>query len=137
MRAIAAAVASQRKAAAAGFDWSDPDETVKKLLEEIREFKDGNACERVEEVGDILFVTVSLARTTGIHPETALSSTNKKLSRRWAMMHRLASEQGQKLADLPLSDKKKLWQQAKSRIASAPMEQSPAGGIPKPAKAIE
>ena len=137
MRAIAAAVASQNKAAAAGFDWSDPDETVEKLLEEISEYQAGDASERKEEVGDILFVAVSLARTTGIHPETALSNANKKFSRRWAMMHRLASEQGQKLADLPLSDKKKLWQQAKSRIASPPTEQSPAREMPRPAKAAE
>ena len=62
MRAIAAAVANQRKAAAAGFDWSDPDETVEKLLEEIREYQAGEASDRMEEIGDILFVAVSLGR---------------------------------------------------------------------------
>lgn len=134
MRAIAAAVANQREAAA-GFDWSDHDEAVEKLLEEIREFQAGDASDRMEEVGDIPFVAVNLARTTGIHPETALSNANNKFARRWAVMHRLASEQGQKLADLPLSDKKKLWQQAKSRTEypprpqtdNQPAEQSPAG----------
>lgn len=123
MRAVAAAVANQRKAAAAGFDWCDPDEAVEKLLEEIDEFKSGDASERMEEVGDILFVAVSLARTAGIHPETALSNANNKFGRRWAMMHKLAAEQGQNLSALALPDKKKLWQQAKSRIASPPAGQ--------------
>ena len=121
MSAIADALICQRMAVDGGFDWRDADETVDKLQEEMNEFKNGGADARMEEAGDILFTAVSLARTAGIHPERALLNANQKFHRRWEAMEKLAAAQGQRIAALPLDEKKALWRQAK-RATTAPTD---------------
>jgi uncharacterized protein YabN with tetrapyrrole methylase and pyrophosphatase domain len=66
-----------------------------------------------DEVGDLLFVAVNLARFLKIDPEIALKKTNSKFSRRFRTMERLAREQGTTLARVPRPQLESLWDQAK------------------------
>lgn len=75
----------QVEAAAEGFDWSELSELWAKLEEEIGELKAAaNAAERREELGDLLFMAVNLARHLGVDAEAALTTANSKFCRRYA-----------------------------------------------------
>ena len=113
--AVANAWLTQSRAADAGFDWVDPDETLDKLLEEVVECRKAGAVGRREEVGDILYVAISLARTLNVDPKLALERANAKFERRWAAMERQAAAMQSSLADLPLHEKKRLWRVAKEQ----------------------
>ena len=112
--AVANALLTQRRAADAGFDWVDPDETLDKLIEEVDECRKAGAIGRRDEVGDILYVAISLARTLNVDPKLALERANAKFERRWAAMERQAAAMHSNLSDLPLAEKKRLWQVAKA-----------------------
>ncbi|MDD3762126.1 MAG: MazG nucleotide pyrophosphohydrolase domain-containing protein [Nevskiales bacterium] len=86
--AMEQALRLQRRAVAIGFDWRDIDEMWDKLLEEVDELREAVAgddpeCVR-EELGDVLFMVVNLARQLGVDPDVALSGTNAKFQGRFA-----------------------------------------------------
>jgi len=82
---IGAALQMQREAAAEGFDWRDPQGLWDKLAEEIDELKAAsNAAERTEELGDLLFMVLNIARHLDCDPVEALAATNRKFALRWA-----------------------------------------------------
>ncbi len=113
---LAEALRLQREAAQLGFDWRALDELWDKLAEEIGELREavslGPDAVR-DEVGDLLFMAVNLARHLGVDPVDALRSTNQKFTRRFAQV----------VGDLeklpPMGDPRRLeqmearWQQAK------------------------
>ena len=76
------------KAAGAGFDWENADQVIEKLDEELRELRvareGGDRAEMEDEIGDLLFVIVNLARFLKVDPEQALRKTNAKFRRRFA-----------------------------------------------------
>ena len=76
-----------KKAAKVGFDWENAGQIFDKLDEEAGELKkaieENNSEEISEEIGDLLFVVVNLARKLGVEPETALKKTNRKFRRRF------------------------------------------------------
>jgi uncharacterized protein YabN with tetrapyrrole methylase and pyrophosphatase domain len=73
-----------------------------------------------EEIGDVLFATVNLARFLKVDPEIALKRTNAKFSARFRQMERMAMASGRKLADVPREEMEAFWDQAKgSEKASA------------------
>ena len=76
-----------KKAAKVGFDWENAEQIFDKLDEEIGELKEAieanNEDEISEEIGDLLFVIVNLARKFGVEPETALKKTNRKFRQRF------------------------------------------------------
>lgn len=77
----------QRDAAAQGFDWNALEELWPKLFEEIAELQEaaGQGAERrLDELGDLLFMAVNLARHLGVDPAAALAAANAKFSRRYA-----------------------------------------------------
>jgi tetrapyrrole methylase family protein/MazG family protein len=78
----------QKKAAKAGFDWPDVSGQLAKTEEELGEVKEalnqGNQDHIFEEVGDLLFAAVNLARRAGVDPEFALDAANEKFIRRFA-----------------------------------------------------
>jgi uncharacterized protein YabN with tetrapyrrole methylase and pyrophosphatase domain len=82
--AIEAALQLQRNAAAEGFDWSDEEGLWLKLAEEIGELRAAaTPDERLEELGDLLFMVVNLARHLHSDPAAALRQANAKFERRW------------------------------------------------------
>jgi MazG family protein len=102
-----------RKAARAGFDWQDADGIFEKLREEMAEVrhalaeKDSKKAE--EELGDLLFAAVNLARFVQVDPEIALKKANAKFRRRFMEMEETASQNGRTFDGMPREDKESLW----------------------------
>ena len=106
-----------RKAAAAGFEWSDEQGVRAKVREEIAEFEaaEPGSPEAEMEFGDILFALVNWARWEHIDAESALRAATAKFRRRWAYMERAAWDSGREIADLSNSEQEALWAEAKSK----------------------
>jgi MazG family protein len=106
-----------KKAARTGFDWPDATGILEKVREEAAELQvelEGkNQAKVEEEVGDLLFAAVNLARFLKIDPEIALKNSNKKFVRRFHQMERAAKESGRRFQDVPLEEKESLWISAK------------------------
>lgn len=101
----------QKRAARTGFDWPDSDGAIAKIVEELDEVQGAaTQAEREEEVGDLLFAVVNLARHLKVDPEVALRAGNAKFDRRFRMMEAIA---GEAFAALSLDEKEMLWQRAK------------------------
>ena len=112
--ALSYAQSLQRRAARVGFDWPEIEGVVDKVIEEMHELKDASSAEgRVEEVGDILFTLVNLARWLNVDAEDALRLTNAKFKRRFQNMERLCAERGLVLKDLSLEQQEELWIESK------------------------
>jgi nucleoside triphosphate diphosphatase len=108
----------QERAARVGFDWPHEQPVIDKLLEEVdevrAEFANGRDQERLQdEIGDVLFVMVNLARHAGVDFSQAMRHANAKFERRFRSMEQLALEQGRSLAQQDLAEQEALWQQAK------------------------
>lgn len=104
-----------RKAVSAGFEWETLDDVWDKVHEEIDELKavEPGSPEAADEIGDVLFTVVNLARKQGIDAETALRGTCEKFRSRWSAMEEAAEGQGREVGDLSLAEQEALWQQAK------------------------
>lgn len=106
-----------RRAARIGFDWEKVEGVIDKMNEEAGELrqalhaKDGKKTE--EEMGDLLFAAVNLARFLHIDPEIALKKANAKFSARFRRMEELAANSGAALADVPREQMEELWEAAK------------------------
>lgn len=107
----------QKRAARTGFDWTDPKDIFNKLEEEIgevREAIDEQDPEHIEEeLGDLLFVAVNLARRLNVDPEIALRKANDKFERRFRAMEQRADGRESGFATLSLDDQEALWQAVK------------------------
>jgi MazG family protein len=119
-RALPALVEGQKlasRAAGAGFDWQNADQVLEKLHEELAEFdaarQAGNAAELENELGDLLFVLVNLARFVKVDPEQALRKTNAKFRERFRYMERKLAERGRTLHASTMQEMEALWQEAK------------------------
>jgi tetrapyrrole methylase family protein/MazG family protein len=106
------------KAARVGFDWRKTDDVFDKLDEEIGELREavkGGDTSRIEdEMGDLLFTIANIARKTGVNPEEALQSTNRKFIRRFEAMETAVRASGRNLDQLSLEEMDALWEQAKA-----------------------
>ena len=105
----------QKKAAKAGFDWADISGALDKLDEETAELRaavagDGDV---EEELGDVLFAAVKVARFAGVDPETAIGNTCEKFIRRFRAVEDAVRARGADMKDLPLEELTALWEQAK------------------------
>lgn len=107
----------QEKARGAGFDWDNPEQVWKKVLEELQEFHheaiNGNKEAMEKEFGDVLFSLINYARFLDLNPENALEKTNKKFIRRFQYMEKAAASDGHMLSDLTLRELDVYWEQAK------------------------
>jgi ATP diphosphatase len=109
----------QQRAATVGFDWPDHRPVIDKLHEELAEvdaeFQAGADPARLEdEIGDVLFVAVNLARHARVNFARALKHANAKFERRFRRMEQLASEEGKSLSVMALPEQEALWQWAKA-----------------------
>lgn len=109
--ALARAEKIQKRAARVGFDWDNIADVRSKLLEELDEIDSAADEDAIEdEIGDLLFAAVNLARHHKVEPETALRRATAKFERRFRAME---AEAGDAFAGLSLADKEALWQRAK------------------------
>lgn len=116
-----------RRAAQVGFDWETAEGIFAKMEEELAELRQVLNASRQpegktetgedaeEEIGDILFVAVNLARFLGFDPEVALKKSNLKFKSRFQLMEKEAEQSGQRLAQLSKIELEVLWEAAKVR----------------------
>ena len=123
-RALPALVEAQQitsRAAGVGFDWEKPEHVLDKLTEELAEFdaarRTGSPAEMEDELGDLLFVIVNLARFVKVDPEQALRRTNAKFRARFGYIEQRLAEQGRKVTGTPLEELEELWQEAKKQAS--------------------
>ena len=107
----------QVKAAEVGFDWDDVDEAFKKVSEEkselIHAMKDGSKTDMEDELGDLLFSVVNIARFLDINPENALNGTSQKFIDRFSYIEKTATQRKLNLVDMSLEAMDALWEEAK------------------------
>jgi tetrapyrrole methylase family protein / MazG family protein len=112
-----------KKAAKVGFDWVHTEQIFEKVDEEIKELKNAikndDARNIDEEIGDLLFAIVNLARRLDVEPETALKKTNRKFRERFRFIERDLSAQGRSLEESDLDEMDRLWNKAKSQMFSS------------------
>ena len=125
--ALAGARTISKKAAKAGFEWDDMDGVWEKVHEELDELKEavanGNRGHAQEELGDLLFTLVNVARWCGIGPEEGLAGTNQRFLDRFS---RVEAALGGDLQGRSIHELEALWKQAKAAIRA---EQSSTSGF--------
>ena len=111
------------KAAKVGFDWENTEQIFEKLDEEAEELKKAIAKNESinieEEIGDLLFVVVNLARRLDVEPETALKKTNRKFRRRFKFIEDELKKSGKSLENSDLKEMDALWNKAKTENFTA------------------
>jgi MazG family protein len=118
-RALPALVEAQQiasRAAHVGFDWDTPEQVIEKLHEELAELERARGASHEEledEIGDLLFVLVNLARFMKVDPEQALRRTNAKFRARFGYIEQRLAERGKTPAESSLDEMEALWQEAK------------------------
>ena len=121
--ALARALKLQQKASKVGFDWNSAKAVIDKIREETDEIEaelvNGEAGRVKEEIGDLLFVVVNLARHLGVDPETALRMCNLKVERRFAAIEDGLAAVGKRPEDATLAEMDALWDAAKEREKKA------------------
>ncbi len=105
------------RVARVGFDWEKGADILSKLEEELEEFKEAcrrGATDKIEqEIGDILFVLVNIARHLGVNPEIALQRTNRKFIERFKYIEEKLQAEGKDIDKTTLEEMEELWQEAK------------------------
>ena len=106
-----------KKAAKVGFDWENAGQIFDKVDEEITELKEaiekGETGNAAEEIGDLLFVVMNLARHLDVEPETALKKTNRKFRQRFRFIEGELKRHGKNLEGASLKEMDDLWNKAK------------------------
>jgi len=109
----------QERAAGVGFDWPDATGPLAKVKEETAELEresGGGRQETIEEeLGDLLFAVVNLARKLGVEPSQALEKANDKFTKRFGAVERLAAERGLELGRATLAELDRLWDEVKAQ----------------------
>jgi tetrapyrrole methylase family protein/MazG family protein len=114
MPGIARAMKVQKRARSVGFDWSEPREVLGVLRDEIAELEDADDSEAVaDELGDVFFTAVNLARHLGVDPEIALRGTVEKFIRRFRAMELEFTGRSTDIADASAAELEQAWQSAK------------------------
>jgi len=109
----------QEKAARVGFDWDDVKGALDKVYEELDELQEvynaGNSDKIREEMGDLLFACVNVARFLQVEPELALNDAVKKFINRFNFIEEAAAKFDKDLKDMSLQEMEELWQQSKNQ----------------------
>ncbi|WP_027309062.1 nucleoside triphosphate pyrophosphohydrolase [Caloramator sp. ALD01] len=108
----------QEKAKEVGFDWDDVSDAIKKIQEEYLEvleaIKIGDNNKIEEEIGDLVFAVVNVARFCNINPEIALTKTVEKFIKRFEYIEQKADKLGKNLKDMTLEEMDEIWNQSKN-----------------------
>ena len=126
------AFSAQHRASLLGFDWDDPREALAKVREETAELAallapapDETTRSRLEEeLGDLLFAVVNVARLAGVDPGVALGRAARKFTERFREVVRLAEERGLPMPGTPLEPLDRLWDEVKGGAAGHPRPRS-------------
>jgi tetrapyrrole methylase family protein/MazG family protein len=106
----------QNRAARVGFDWPEIGGVLDKIVEEIEEVKQAsNQEELADEIGDLIFALVNLARWKKVDAESALRGTNLKFKKRFGYVEQSAKKHDRNLSDMKLEEMDALWIEAKKR----------------------
>jgi len=109
----------QDRVATVGFDWPSVEGAFDKVIEEIAEVKEllgSDDLERIEEeIGDLLFATVNVARLAGVHGMRALIRANAKFTARFEALEGIAKERGVVLGEASLEELDGIWDEVKAR----------------------
>ena len=123
MPALSRALKIQKRASNIGFDWSSVPPVLDKVSEELEEVREaissGEQAAISEELGDLLFATVNVARHLNINPETALRAANIKFSERLHFVERQSQEQGVAISDCTEAQLDAFWNLAKQALSKA------------------
>ncbi len=116
--ALTRALKLQKRAARVGFDWPEPTPVLDKIAEEVTELKQeieggGDHARLEDELGDLLFACVNLARKLNIDPERALRRGNRKFERRFRAVEQALAERGSGPAESSLDEMDALWDAVK------------------------
>lgn len=115
--ALVKAYRIQDKVANVGFDWEKREDVWDKVKEEVIEFEneiaDMDREKAEQELGDLLFAMVNVARLYKLKPDNALEKTNQKFISRFNYIEQKAAEQGKSVQDMSLDEMEALWQEAK------------------------
>jgi len=120
MPGLARAMRVGEKASRVGFDWPDATGPRTRVDEELAEFDaallEGDLDAAADELGDVLFSTVNLARKLGADPEAAVHRTTDRFVKRFARVEALAREAGRTLSGTDPETLERWWQQAKADL---------------------
>ncbi len=123
MPALSRALKIQKRASSVGFEWSSLPPVLAKVDEELQEVRDalasGDQAAISEELGDLLFATVNVARHLKVNPETALRAANIKFSERLQAVEQQARQQNVALSDCTEAQLDAMWNVAKQMLSSA------------------
>ncbi len=121
MPALTRAQKLGKRAAHVGFDWPDREGVRAKIFEELQELEDATGTRRAarieEELGDLLFAVVNLARHLDVDAETALAAANIKFEQRFREMERALKSSGNAMEKCSLESLEKAWRAAKKRLS--------------------
>jgi tetrapyrrole methylase family protein/MazG family protein len=127
----------QRKVARVGFDWKRTKDVVAKIEEEVREVKGALASKSrkhfEEEIGDLLFAVVNLARFENLQAEELLNRSTAKFVKRFQVIEKAVHDSGRRLEDCTLKELDALWESAKRqrRPAVAKRKRAQAAAAPR------
>ncbi len=114
MPALIVAQRMQEKAASVGFDWQDVAPAIDKLEEEVKEFQEAYKSKDFEEIqnemGDMLFSIVNIARKSGFDTESALKRTNRKFENRFKKVESHFQNNGRNMLDASLEQLDEIWE---------------------------
>ena len=123
MPALSRALKIQKRASSVGFDWSSLPPVLAKVDEELQEVREalasGDQAAISEELGDLLFATVNIARHLKVNPETALRAANIKFSERLQAVEQQARQQDVALSDCTEAQLDAMWNLAKQTLGPA------------------
>ena len=114
--ALTQAETIQKRAARVGFDWEDLEGVLAKVPEEIAELQDSeDEISQSQEIGDLLFSVVNVARWLGVDAESALRGANQRFKERFAYIEKKARAAGRELSEMSLGELDQLWEESKSQ----------------------
>ena len=115
--AIIKAFKIQKKVANVGFDYKNKLETIDKVIEEAKELKleikKKNYKKINEELGDLIFASLDVARKLNVHPENILAKANNKFISRWRKVEKIINQNNQNIKNLSTKDLNNLWKRIK------------------------
>ena len=112
----------QQKASKVGFDWNNPHSVIAKIREELEEvegeIQNGTQTDLEDEIGDVLFAAINLARHLDVDPGNALRRCNRKFRNRFAHIEKNIADHGETMQSAELDLMEQLWSEAKSAAKS-------------------